>query len=183
MVCGLDHSGSEPFNYCFCSGLLVRSRRGKKEKTNKFDYVWASFCSSRHKIDWTKLLLSTTLHKNSGGRASGIHIYLHKLHKDKSQSLYNSLLQSPNVKAVVLANTCNSYKVPHEFVARTDKPVLVVTKSTGESLDAVLRDPTEVRVEFDTEAGGGGEGQWETIAVGKEDEEMKLEWEDPRIMR
>ena len=56
--------------------------------------------------------------------------------------------------------------------------VLVVTKSTGEALIGILRDPTEARVEF-----GGldrDDREW-FLATGNEG--MKLEWEDSFITR
>ena len=81
------------------------------------------------------------------------------------------------MKALVLINTCNSYKVPHEFHYRTEMSVMVVTKSTGEALVGILRYPTEARVEF-----GGLDKEVEWLPANG-NEGMKLEWEDSFITR
>ena len=57
--------------------------------------------------------------------------------------------------------------------------VLVITKSTGEALTTVMRDPIEAKVEF-----GGHDRQLEWLpAVDASKPGMKLEWEDSCIMR
>ena len=132
-----------------------------------------------------RIILSTSLPKNP----STTYVCLHDLRKDKPRTLYNKLLQSQGVTALVLANTCNSYKIPHEF--RTDKeiPVLVVTKSTADALCTLLKDTAEVRVECEGEGGEGGErgeGVWPKETDGRDDlrpEGVKLEWDDSCITR
>ena len=151
-------------------GLLVKSKKRKKEKINKFDYVWASFCSMRQEIDWTKFVLSTSIPKTDSD-----YICLHDIRKNQNLNLYRSLLESSNVRALVLINSFNSYKVPHELRTQTNMSVLVVTKSTGEALTGILKDNPEARVEF-----GGHDKQVEWLPAV---EPAKLEWESSGITR
>ena len=150
-------------------------KRKKTEKQFKFDYIWASFCSAGKQIDWTPLVLSTAIPKSS---SSG-YICLYDLRKHKTVAQFSSLSQSPSIKALVLVNTCDGYKISEELFEQTELPVLVVTKGTGDALASLMRDLPEARVEF----GGtdeGGEGQWvveggvgNTIQSGR-----RYEWEE-----
>ena len=93
-------------------------------------------------------------------------------------------------QALILVNTCNGYKLPKEFTCQeTQKPVLVVTKGTGEALVRMVREGVqEARVVF----GGtdeGGEGSW--VVEGGVENTLPLdvprkptEWEDctPRLV-
>ena len=92
------------------------------------------------------------------------------------------------LQALILMNTCNGYKLPQEFTVQDiQKPVLVVTKSTGEALSSLVREGLEARVEFggtDEEGGGGwvvegGVGNTLPLEV-----PQKPEWEDctPRFV-
>ena len=124
----------------------------------------------RQEIDWTKFVLSTSIPKTDIDC-----ICLHDIRKNQNLDLYRSLLESPNVRALVLINSFNSYKVPHELRTQTNASVLVVTKSTGEALTAILKDNPEARVEF-----GGQDKQLEWLPAV---EPAKLEWENSGITR
>ena len=167
----LTHS---PHNLSLLTGLLLRSQKSGKERISKFDYVWAQFCSARRDIDWVKVMPSTT------AKLPSDLICLYDLKKkDKNMTLYDSLLRSPKLKALVLVNTCNSYKIPQEFLRRTKVSVLVVTSSTGQALATVLKESkgtAEARVEF-----GSSIKEFEWCPPTKS--EMKIDWEDSDIRK
>ena len=118
-------------------GLKVRSHKGTKTKDSSFDYVHATFSTAKTSTDWLKLVSSS----NSIPKNIGNHICLHDLKKkDKTLSLYDSLLRSPQLKALVLVNTCNSYKIPKKYRRKTDIPVVIVTEGTGQALSTVLKE-------------------------------------------
>lgn len=86
-----------------------------------------------------------------------------------------------SLQALILVNTCDSYKISQDLTVQTQTPVLVVTRSTGDALSSLMRDQPEVRVAF-----GGtdeeGEGTW-VVEGGVENTlplevPPKLEWED-----
>ena len=156
----------------------MNQKKKKTGKEHKFNYMWSPFCVAKREIDWTPLHLSTSLPKTLPH--SGC-ICLHDLRKDRTGARYSSLLQSPAIKALILANSCDSYKVFDEFSVQTQVPVLVVTKGTGEALGSLMRDQPHARVVF----GGtdeGGEGAWVVEGcVGNaphSETNLKIEWED-----